>query len=212
MDPKELRLFREAYGSIYATQKEEIISESECEDEDEMEEEKPSKKDKKNEKKDEEVVKEQSVGYNESDAKRDQEAAKQAAQRKREAAKPKSAIEREGAADRRTQQLGREAMRRAGIGNKYASGANEDADLFDIVKGHLVSEGLTEDEAIQKMVTMTEEERNAIAEQYTINVADVKGGTEAAKRAAAGMKDKSGKPMYKPGVGVGPDFKLLKGV
>ena len=85
------------------------------------------------------------------------------------------------------------------------------ADLFDIVKGHLVSEGLTEEEAIQKMVTMTEEERNAIAEQYTINVADVKGGTQAAKNAAAGMKDKKGNPMYKPGVGVTPDFKL-KGV
>ena len=89
---------------------------------------------------------------------------------------------------------------------------NNSADLFDIVKGHLVSEGLTEEEAIQKMVTMTEEERNAIVEQYTINVADVKGGTQAAKNAAAGMKDKSGKPLYKPGVGVGPDFKLLKGV
>ena len=41
------------------------------------------------------------------------------------------------------------------------------ADLFDIVKGHLVSEGLTEEEAIQKMVTMTEEERNEILEGLT---------------------------------------------
>ena len=90
---------------------------------------------------------------------------------------------------------------------------NNSADLFDIVKGHLVSEGLTEEEAIQKMVTMTEEERNAIVEQYTVNVADVKGGTEAAKRAQSGATNvKTGKPLYKPGPGVGPDFKLLKGV
>jgi len=89
----------------------------------------------------------------------------------------------------------------------------QDVDLFDIVKGHLVSEGLTEEEAIQKMVTMTEEERNAIVEQYTVNVADVKGGTEAAKRAQSGATNvKTGKPLYKPGPGVGPDFKLLKGV
>jgi len=87
------------------------------------------------------------------------------------------------------------------------------ADLFDIVKGHLVSEGLTEEEAIQKMVSMTEEERNSIAEKYTVNVADVKGGTQAAKNAQAGMKNKlTGEPLYKPGKGVGPDFKLLKGV
>jgi hypothetical protein len=46
----------------------------------------------------------------------------------------------------------------------------------------------------------------------TVNVADVKGGTQASKNAASGMKLKDGSPMYKPGKGVGPDFKLLKGV
>ena len=88
------------------------------------------------------------------------------------------------------------------------------ADLFDIVKGHLMSEGYadTEEAALAIMTNMSEEWRQSIVEQYTINVADVKGGTQAAKNAAAGMKDKKGNPMYKPGVGVGPDFKLLKGV
>ena len=44
----------------------------------------------------------------------------------------------------------------------------DDADLFDIIKGHLMSEGLTEEEALQKMLTMTEEERQSIVEQaYT---------------------------------------------
>jgi len=109
---------------------------------------------------------------------------------------------------------GTNRMRQAGVGpSERPTGLNNSADLFDIVKGHLVSEGLTEEEAIQKMVTMTEEERNAIVEQYTVNVADVKGGTEAAKRAQSGATNvKTGKPLYKPGPGVGPDFKLLKGV
>jgi len=35
-------------------------------------------------------------------------------------------------------------------------------DLFDIVKGHLMNEGATEEEALKKMVNMTQEERNAI--------------------------------------------------
>ena len=92
----------------------------------------------------------------------------------------------------------------------------DDVDLFDLIKGHLMDEGLTEAAAIEMMVSMTEEERDAVIEglnyPMTVNVADVKGGTEAAKRAAAGMKLKDGSPMYKPGKGVGPDFKLLKGV
>jgi len=37
-------------------------------------------------------------------------------------------------------------------------------DLFDIVKGHLMNEGATEEEALKKMVNMTEEERNEILE------------------------------------------------
>ena len=84
-------------------------------------------------------------------------------------------------------------------------------DPFDAIKGHLIGEGHSEEEALKIMINMTEEERNAIIGQYTVNVADVKGGTQAAKNAQAGMKDKSGNPMYKPGVGVGADFKL-KGV
>jgi hypothetical protein len=79
---------------------------------------------------------------------------------------------------------------------------------------HLVAEGYadTNESAIAIMANMSEEWRQSIVEMaYTVNVADVKGGTKAAKNAQAGMKDKSGNPMYNPGVGVGPDFKL-KGV
>ena len=167
MDSKELRLFREAYGSIYTPQTEEIQ---------------------------EETVAEEQLD---------------------EAGGPALPGE-----------PGRPGTPKAPGGRPHLPGEKQTpapkkkmtlqlagADLFDIVKGHLVNEGLTEEEAIQKMVTMTEEERNAIAEQYTVNVADIKGGTQAAKNAQAGMKNKvTGEPLYKPGKGVGPDFKLLKGV
>ena len=40
----------------------------------------------------------------------------------------------------------------------------DDVDLFDVVKGHLVDEGLTEEEALKKMLTLTDEERTEIIE------------------------------------------------
>ena len=85
--------------------------------------------------------------------------------------------------------------------------------FFDYLLEYLVAEGYadTNKAALAIMANMSEEWKQNIIEQMTVNVADVKGGTQAAKNAQAGMKDKSGNPMYKPGVGVGPDFKL-KGV
>ena len=41
---------------------------------------------------------------------------------------------------------------------------NQDLDLFDIVKGYLLDEGATEEEALKRMAVMTEEERNEIIE------------------------------------------------
>ena len=38
------------------------------------------------------------------------------------------------------------------------------ADLFDVVKGHLMSEGLSEEDALKKMLEMTEEEKAEIVE------------------------------------------------
>ena len=43
-------------------------------------------------------------------------------------------------------------------------GMSESADLFDIVKDHLIDEGLTEEEALKKMLTLTDEERSEIIE------------------------------------------------
>ena len=43
-------------------------------------------------------------------------------------------------------------------------GMGESADLFDIVKGHLIDEGLSEEDALKKMLEMTEEEKAEIVE------------------------------------------------
>ena len=40
----------------------------------------------------------------------------------------------------------------------------DDVDLFDVVKGHLIDEGLTEEEALKKMLSLTDEERSEIIE------------------------------------------------
>ena len=42
--------------------------------------------------------------------------------------------------------------------------APESVDVFDVIKGHLIDEGLTEEEAITKMVNMTNEEKAEIIE------------------------------------------------
>ena len=43
----------------------------------------------------------------------------------------------------------------------------DDADLFDIIKGHLMSEGLTEEEALVKMFELTEDEKCEILNKTT---------------------------------------------
>ena len=73
----------------------------------------------------------------------------------------------------------------------------EEVDVFDVVKGHLIDEGATESEAIKAMLSMTEEEINAVVEAYTVTNADKKGNTPAYQNYLKGMKDKKGNPMYK---------------
>ena len=117
-------------------------------------------------------------------------------------------------APKRSGRSGRGANTDRGSGNAAKRRMSEDFDIFDTILEHLVAEGYadTNESALAIMTNMSEEWRQSIVEMaYTVNVADVKGGTKAAKNAQAGMKDKSGNPIYNPGVGVGPDFKL-KGV
>ena len=51
-----------------------------------------------------------------------------------------------------------------GVANKTAEVMKNSADLFDIVKGHLIDEGLSEEDALKKMLEMTEEEKAEIVE------------------------------------------------
>jgi hypothetical protein len=93
-----------------------------------------------------------------------QEAAKLAAQKARDAAKPKptpvtaggGVPSQSGQVDR-YRQMARERARKNSMGM-------ESTDLFDIVKGHLMSEGLSEEDALKKMLKMTEEEKAEIVE------------------------------------------------
>jgi hypothetical protein len=124
MDPKELRLFREAYGSIYTPQTEEIQEDTVAEEQ--LEE-----------------------GLGEKAAELLDKGTK----------KIQGGLEKMGVPINRTKRQmgtsprGAKHMRDAGYGkSEKPTGLNNSADLFDIVKGHLVSEGLTEEEAIQKMV------------------------------------------------------------
>ena len=128
-----------------------------------------------------------------------QEAAKLAAQKARDAAKPKptpvtaggGVPSQSGQVDR-YRQMARERARKNSMGM-------ESADLFDIVKGHLMSEGLSEEDALKKMLEMTEEEKSEIVEgaPYVVTNADMKGNTKAYQNFKAGMKNKlTGKPLY----------------
>ena len=74
----------------------------------------------------------------------------------------------------------------------------EEVDAFDIVKGHLIDEGATEEEALKAMLTMTEEDINAVVEANVVTNADKKGNTPAYQNYLKGMKNKkTGEPLYK---------------
>ena len=128
-----------------------------------------------------------------------QEAAKLAAQKARDAAKPKptpvtaggGVPSQSGQVDR-YRQMARERARKNSMGM-------ESADLFDIVKGHLMSEGLSEEDALKKMLEMTEEEKAEIVEgaPYVVTNADKRGNTPAYQGLMKGAKNKlTGKPLY----------------
>ena len=128
-----------------------------------------------------------------------QEAAKLAAQKARDAAKPKptpvtaggGVPSQSGQVDR-YRQMARERARKNSMGM-------ESTDLFDIVKGHLMSEGLSEEDALKKMLEMTEEEKSEIVEgaPYVVTNADKRGNTPAYQGLMKGAKNKlTGKPLY----------------
>ena len=80
------------------------------------------------------------------------------------------ALEKEKAADRETRRLGVNRMRQAEGDNTRPTPLKDDVDLFDIVKGYLMSEGYadTEEAALAIMANMSEEWRKSIVEQNVI--------------------------------------------
>ena len=76
------------------------------------------------------------------------------------------ALKREKDADRETRRLGVNRMRQAEGDNTRPTPLKDDVDLFDIVKGHLMSEGYadTEEAALAIMANMSEEWRQSIVE------------------------------------------------
>ena len=73
------------------------------------------------------------------------------------------------------------------------------ADLFDIVKGQLLDEGLSEEEIRDIMLTLTPDEilKEMEDKPMEVNVADAKANTPAYQNYMKGMKRKTdGKPMY----------------
>ena len=91
------------------------------------------------------------------------------------------------------------------------------ADLFDIVKGKLLDEGLSEEEIRDVMLTLTPDE--ILKEMYAqpgdkpmqINVGDAKANTPAYQNYMKGMKSKvTGKPMYEPSQDMKDRTKSLK--
>jgi hypothetical protein len=151
MDSKGLRLIKEAYGGIYINQEEEIISESDCGCEHEK-----GEKDKKKE----EIVAEEQLDEMVPAL---QEPVKKALDA--------------GAKFMNTNPVGKtikKVLAPAGPGRGTVTKADQDkkiqqnnsADLFDIVKGHLMSEGYadTEEAALAIMANMSEEWRQSIVE------------------------------------------------
>ena len=102
------------------------------------------------------------------------------------------------------------AMNNTGVKKKLTnsnisakSNVTAGADLFDIVKGKLLDEGLSEEEIRDVMLTLTPDE--ILKEMYAqpgdkpmqINVGDAKANTPAYQNYMKGMKSKvTGKPMY----------------
>ena len=73
---------------------------------------------------------------------------------------------------------------------------NNSADLYDIVKGYLMSEGLTEEEALKAMLVLTDEERSSILEEVGIvgppkKAIDAIPGVRSARIAAANAVKRS---------------------
>lgn len=102
--------------------------------------------------------------------------------------------------------------------SKNPLGLNQDVDLFDLIKGHLLDEGYadTEEAALKIMANMSEDWRKSIVEQLN---PDLPGGTYSdfqknheLQKKLSGMSSAERKKYIDDLPRVGPDGKRLKGV
>ena len=187
MTSKKYLTLREAYASIY-----EKKEKPEMEDDSKHEEEEGEKKSKHSKKEKEEESESVEEGFGEKAAEFLDKGTK----------KIQSGLEKMGVPINRakrqmgTSPRGAKIMRDAGYGNsERPTGAlNNSADLFDIVKGHLMSEGYadTEEAALAIMANMSEEWRQSIVEGLTSD-------QEARRRELSRQINKAGTPGN-PGV------------
>ena len=156
MTSKKYLTLREAYASIY-----EKKEKPEMEDDSKHEEEEGEKKSKHSKKEKEEESESVEEGFGEKAAEFLDKGTK----------KIQSGLEKMGVPINRakrqmgTSPRGEKIMRDAGVGpSEKPTGLNNSADLFDIVKGHLMSEGFadTEEAALAIMANMSEEWRQSI--------------------------------------------------
>ena len=163
MTSKKYLTLREAYASIY-----EKKEKPEMEDDSKHEEEEGEKKSKHSKKeKEEEESESVEEGFGE----------KAAELLDKGTIKIQSGLKKMGVPINRTKRQmgtsprGEKIMRDAGVGpSEKPTGLNNSADLFDIVKGHLMSEGYadTEEAALAIMANMSEEWRQSIVEIATV--------------------------------------------
>lgn len=92
------------------------------------------------------------------------------------------------------------AQRAAVSGRRTAGGLRMDLDLFDVVKGKLLDEGLTEEECTEVMTTLTLDEiQESIGKMKLFPTAALLGGAAAAtQQIASRMGKKSGEESIKP--------------
>ena len=186
MTSKKYLTLREAYASIY-----EKKEKPEMEDDSKHEEEEGEKKSKHSKKEKEEESESVEEGFGEKAAEFLDKGTK----------KIQSGLEKMGVPINRakrqmgTSPRGAKIMRDAGVGpSEKPTGLNNSADLFDIVKGHLMSEGYadTEEAALAIMANMSEEWRQSIVEGLTSD-------QEARRRELSRQINKAGTPGN-PGV------------
>ena len=79
-----------------------------------------------------------------------------------------------------------------------------DVDLFDLVKGRLIDEGCSEQEAIKIMVNLSQEDFEKLKEDITLTRGDY--GSRNVSTSAYAVGKKKGFKGYKAGGGLGPDF------